>query len=841
MAGKSLIIVESPTKATTISRFLGNNCRIIASKGHIRTLPKIGLAINIDKGYEPQYIIDDTKKQVIADMKEALKSADELILATDEDREGESISWHLKEVLKPKVPTRRMVFHEITKKAITEAFAKGRELDMNLVHAQEARRILDRLYGYTISPVLWSKLSNKTLSAGRVQSPGLRLIVDREKSRINFKKAEYWDIQAVFEEKFSAKLERTDGIKTANGQDFNKDTGIFNPNSKARLLDFQDTQVIISSLKNSIFTVTDIKEKESVQHPFPPFKTSTLQQEGNRKLHLSAKDTMSVAQSLYEKGFITYMRTDSLELSQEGINAARNAVIETYGSSFVSPSPRHYSSSSAVAQEAHEAIRPAGETFVKPEESGLSGRELALYSIIYKRTLACQMKDAIKAITTVSISASGCDFTTTGTRIEYPGFIKVYVESSDEDEEDLKILPKLKTGQILNVAKLEPVKHETKALPRYTEASLVQELEKLEIGRPSTYAAIIERILDKKYVVKEGGALVPTFTGFGVIQLLENFKQYMNYDFTSKMEKDLDEIAQGNVKELEYLRNFYEGENGLEKQVGTIKDAIVPMDVKRIKLPQISKEHTITIGKYGPYVQDSEGKYYSVPESWKPYSVTDEMIEDLMTNAESKSATPVLGTTSEGLPVLYCTGRYGDYWQIGDISKTKDVKRFKVPASLIGKEVPLETILAFFNLPRTVGTAEDGSIITADIGRFGPYLKCNEDYRNLKDINALFEISQSGARFLFSTPKESKKATSSKKTYVKKSAGTSAKTKTGKDPEVVKDFGEIDGSRLFITSGRYGFYIKHGEKNIRIPAKYQHDEELCKSMTQEEAVSYSKK
>nr|MCR5442875.1 type I DNA topoisomerase [Sphaerochaetaceae bacterium] len=570
MADKKVIIVESPTKARTIRRFLGSDCTVVASNGHIRTLPKNDLCIDVKNGYKPKYIIDETKEKVISQIKSELKGADELILATDEDREGESISWHLVEVLKPKMPTRRMVFHEITRKAILEAFAGGRDLDMNLVHAQEARRVLDRLFGYTISPVLWSKLSNKSLSAGRVQSPGLRLVVDRERTRITFQKSEYWDLRASFREGFFASIDTVNGLRVANGKDYDSETGKYMGSSKVLLLSKEAAKALVDSLKNSDFTISDVREKQVTQRPAPPFITSTLQQEGNRKLHMSAKDTMRIAQSLYENGFITYMRTDSPTLSQEGIRAAREAALALYGKDFVPAESRQYAAKSSNAQEAHEAIRPAGEHFRTPEETGLSGRELELYTLIWKRTLASQMTNALKLNTTVTIDAKTSDgkdaqFTATGIRIEFPGFIRVYVEGSDDPDAALEDketpLPALKAGQVLGLKELEELLHETKEPNRFTEASLVQTLEKLGIGRPSTYAAIIDRLFEKNYVIRDNGTLVPTFIGFGIIQLLEKyFADRIDYGFTSDMETGLDEIAEGKLDELQFLKNFYEGE-----------------------------------------------------------------------------------------------------------------------------------------------------------------------------------------------------------------------------------------------------------------------------------------
>ncbi|MBQ5364787.1 MAG: type I DNA topoisomerase, partial [Spirochaetales bacterium] len=666
MADKKVIIVESPTKARTIRRFLGSECTVVASNGHIRTLPKNDLCIDVRNGYKPKYIIDETKEKVISQIKSELKGADELILATDEDREGESISWHLVEVLKPKMPTRRMVFHEITRKAITEAFAGGRELDMNLVHAQEARRVLDRLFGYTISPVLWSKLSDKKLSAGRVQSPGLRLIVDRERTRITFRKSEYWDLKAGFKQGFYASIDSVGGQRVANGKDFDSDTGAYIGGPKVVLLSKADAEKLVDSLKDSSFVITDVREKQVSQRPAPPFITSTLQQEGNRKLHMSAKDTMRIAQSLYEKGFITYMRTDSPMLSQEGINAAREAALKLFGKDFVPAESRQYAAKSSNAQEAHEAIRPAGEHFKTPEETELTGRELELYTLIWKRTLASQMTNALKQNTTVVIDARTSDgrdtqFTATGVRIEFPGFIRVYVEGSDDPDAALEDketpLPALKAGQILDLKTLEEILHETKEPNRYTEASLVQTLEKLGIGRPSTYAAIIDRLFEKNYVIRDNGTLVPTFIGFGIIQLLEKyFADRIDYSFTSDMETGLDEIAEGKLDELQFLKNFYEGSAGLEQQVRGNKMKINSHDVKKLELPQLSEENSIFLGPYGPYVRSEDGKFISIPSGWIPADVTDEMVGKLRREGsqpvEAKTNTPEkIGESSDGQPI----------------------------------------------------------------------------------------------------------------------------------------------------------------------------------------------
>jgi len=831
MAKKTLIIVESPTKANTIKNFLGSDCRIIASKGHITTLPTVGMAIDIKNGYKPQYIIDEKKKDVIADMKKALKDADELILATDEDREGESISWHILDILKPTVPYRRMVFHEITKKAITQAFNNGRDIDISLVKAQEARRVLDRLFGYSVSPLLWSKLGNNSLSAGRVQSAGLRLIVDRERKRMAYVKTEYWDIKSTFSEGFYARLESLNNRRVATGKDFNPDTGKFNASSKAVLLTREDTEAAIAALKGEVFTVQDISDAPSVQVPPSPFMTSTLQQESNRKLHMSAKDTMSHAQTLYERGFITYMRTDSISLSEEGTAAARKAATERYGKAYVSDSPRKYTSKSVNAQEAHEAIRPAGETFLAPEETGLTGRDLSLYTLIYRRTLASQMKNAQKVNTNVTIKAGDSTFAAYGVRVEFQGFLKAYVEGTDHDEEQAEsTLPKLEKGQVLNVSSLESVMHETKEPARFTEASLVKELESLGIGRPSTYASIIDRIIEKEYVKKENNVLIPTFTGFGIIQFLENCPKYIDYKFTSNMEEELDRIAKKEVTEEQFLKDFYEGHPGLEEDVKNMKEKIVPMSVKRIHLPQISEENTVTLGKFGPYIQDKDGNYYSVPDTFFPYNVTDELLDSLKTK---KPGNPVVGTTDDGLPIFYCTGKYGDYWQIGDVATSPDVKRFTVPKDLLGVNVSRDDILAFFALPRVVGKTEDGQEITANIGKYGPFLKCGDTYCNRKSSMEILYINEQEARKIVS--ESSKPGSSSKK------SSASGKKTSSTNPVIIKDFGVQEGERLDIRQGRYGYYLKHGSENYRLTPKYQHDEQACLQMPLEEALAALKK
>ncbi|MCF0238464.1 MAG: type I DNA topoisomerase [Sphaerochaetaceae bacterium] len=849
---KKLIIVESPTKARTIGKILGSQCKVLASNGHIRTLPKNDLCIDIKNGYKPKYVLDETKEKSLAAIKSELKNASELILATDEDREGESISWHLLEVLKPKVPYRRMVFHEITKSAITKAFNEGRDLDMNLVHAQETRRILDRLYGYTISPVLWSKLSNKNLSAGRVQSPGLRLVVDREKSRMAFEKSSYWDVVVFFKEKFDAKLVSVDGKRVADGENFDSETGAFKTSPKVILLDEKEAQLIADSLKDATFTISKIETKNTKQRPYAPFTTSTLQQEGNRKLHMSTKDTMRVAQSLYENGFITYMRTDSPALSEEGMKGARDAAVSMFGIDMVPTSPRIYKAKDTNAQEAHEAIRPAGDVFRKPEETGLSGRELALYDLIWKRTIASQMKDADKCITTVTINSNdgrSCVFVVTGTTIVFPGFLRVYVEGYDDPELALenkeRLLPILSENQVLTFQSAQAQGHETKEKARYTEASLVKALEELGIGRPSTYATIIDRLFEKNYVVRKGDALVPTFMGWGVIQLLENhFSHYVDYKFTSAMEEDLDEMASGKIDELAYLKKFFEGESGLDYIVKSNKGAIDSKIAKKLDLPQLSEGCNIYLGPFGPYVKGNSDKFISVPSEWFPFSVDDNMVRELMAGKEESSlkekeskGPEILGNTSDGRPVFHCTGRYGDYWQIGDLSKEKDnIQRYTIPKGL--ENVSLEMALKFFSLPRLVGKMEDGSEITADMGKYGPYVKSGNDFRSINGPQAIFDITEQEARELLASPKKTKTASKTTRARTLKSEEKTSSQSTVKTSGVVLDFGSYNGENLSIYVGKYGYYLKHGSTNYRIPKEMRNNEELCKTITMEQAISY---
>jgi DNA topoisomerase I len=847
MSGKIFVIVESPTKAKTIRKFLPSNYIVDASIGHVRDLPKSAadipkklkgeewtkLGIDVENNFKPLYVTPKGKGKIVRELKKKLKEADLLLLATDEDREGESISWHLVDILKPKIPVRRMVFHEITKKAIERALENGRDIDIDLVNAQETRRILDRLYGYTLSPLIWKKISYG-LSAGRVQSPGLRLIVDRERERIKFKKAVYWDLSAAIipgkgseKELFEAKLETVDKKRISTGKDFDPATGKVSGNKDVLILDKESAKSLEDTLKNESWKVSSIGERSFRQKPAPPFITSTLQQDGNRKLRMSARETMRTAQHLYEQGFITYMRTDSPTLSTEGISGAIESVNRLYGNSFLTESPRQFSSISKGAQEAHEAIRPAGEVFVHPDESGLSGRELALYTLIWKRTLASQMKDAEKISTTAKIEVGNAVFSSTGTRIAFPGFLRVYVEGRDEPDAALDdketFLPELKEGQEVLLNKLTSVYHETKAPSRFTEAGLVSQLEKMGIGRPSTYASIINTLFDRQYIRRQGTALVPTFTGFAVIQLLENHFNYLiEYSFTSEMETALDEISLGKIDRIKYLENFYLGKNGLKGQVENREKEIKPEEARTIMLPHLGPIPGVKVGKYGPYfIQEQEGDkdsiHASIPEEIAPADLSE---SDILEIIELQKNGPVpIGKDPETGENIYClTGRYGAYFQLGE--KTEDIpkpKRASLPKGTKPKDVTLEDALRQLSLPKLVGKhPETGLEIRVNEGRFGPYIAHNEEFRSLKKDDDLFSVTLERCIELLAEPK--------------KGRGGSV---------VLKDFTGDKKTSLTIIDGRYGPYIKYGKNNIKLPDEKK-DRKVIEALTVEEVMAIVK-
>jgi len=844
----TLVIVESPTKARTIRNYLPSGYRVEASMGHIRDLPskadeipaaykdldwaKIG--VNVENNFEPLYVVPKTKKKVVQELKTALKEASEVILATDEDREGESISWHLMELLKPKVPIKRMVFHEITREAIAKALANCRDIDYNLVHAQETRRILDRLVGYTLSPLLWKKIASG-LSAGRVQSVAVRLLVIRERERRRFVSGSYWDLKATLTQEkisFDAKLVSLAGKKLATGSDFDPNTGKIAQGVDVVLLNETEAQALKARLVNKTWKITKTEEKPSIRKPAPPFTTSTLQQEANRKLGIGARDTMRIAQSLYEQGYITYMRTDSVHLSEEAIAAARSCVEKMYGKEYLSPSPRQYQTKSKGAQEAHEAIRPAGSEFRTPNETGLSDRELALYDLIWKRTVASQMAEARITQINVSIGVENAIFRTAGKRIDFPGFFRAYVEGSDDPEAALEnqevILPNLKQGDTPICNKLEAIAHETQPPARYTEASLVKTLESEGIGRPSTYASIIDTILNKNYAQMRNKALVPTFTAFAVTSLLEeHFRDLVDTSFTSKMEQTLDEIATGEAQWLPYLEKFYLGENGLAHQVKLGEEQIDTNHSKAVKLDNLDNVE-VRIGRFGPFLEAQNGEgtiKATIPPELTPADLNSEQVETIL--RQKVEGPKELGLHPEtGEPIfLFLTGRYGPYLQLGEQTedkkkkpKTASIKTFK---GVNPEDVNLDMAVTLLSLPRTLGEhPETGAKIQASMGRFGPYVvhdqgKDGKEYRSIKGDDDAFTITLERALELLAQPKTTKGG--------KRSTTKKALRELGVHPE--------DQEAINVYDGPYGPYVKHGKVNASIP-----EGETVESITLEKAL-----
>ena len=836
--------MESPTKAKTIRKFLPSNYIIEASMGHIRDLPQSAsdipaalkkeewakLGVNVDEDFELLYVVPKDKKKIITDLKSKMKDVATIYLATDEDREGESISWHLLELLKPKVPVKRMVFHEITKTAIQNALKDTREVDDKLVRAQETRRILDRLYGYTLSPLIWKKIAYG-LSAGRVQSTGLKMIVEREKERMRFKRSVYWDIKAdVHPEKdkkavFEAKLISVKGGRVAGGKDFDGLTGKLNDSSKVVLLDEKKSKDLAKNIEKADWKVTSVEEKTFSYKPAIPCITSTLQMESNRKLGMSSKDTMRTAQRLYEEGLITYMRTDSPNLSQEAINAAREMVVKLYGKDYLNPEVRQYSAKQKGAQEAHEAIRPAGSEFTHPDKTGLSGRELALYELIWKRTMATQMKEAEKASMTIKIEAGDAEFSASGTRILFPGFLRVYVEGSDDPEAALEdkevLLPILKKGDSIKAVTINPLQHETKPPARYTEASIVQALEKEGVGRPSTYASIIGTILDRGYVRKDASALVPTFTGMAVIQLLQNhFETLVDYSFTSDMEASLDKIAYGEEDSLTYLTKFYKGKGGLAKKVEEQDKKIKPDESRTIHIEKDGKAMDIKVGRFGPYVVEMKGKeevHASIPEDIAPADLDPEQIKDLIKN-QADGPTPI-GKDPKTKQNVYClVGRYGAYFQLGEVTEENPKpKRASLPKGMDPKTATIEAALEALSLPRELGVhPETKKPILANNGRFGPYVMHDGTFRSLKKEDDLFTINLARALELLNEEKAASK----------------------RGGKVLKDFGVVAKlkKKASILDGKYGPYIKVGTKNITLPED-KRDPKVIEKMTEAELAS----
>ena len=829
-----LVIVESPTKAKTIKKFLSKDYIVEASMGHLRDLPQSAaeipkdlkkeewakLGVNVEKDFEPLYVTPKGKFKFVRELKKKLKTADVLYLATDEDREGESISWHLTQILSPKIPVKRMVFHEITKPAIKAALENCRDIDMQLVRAQEARRVLDRIFGYTLSPLLWKKICYG-LSAGRVQSSGLRLIVGRERERMVFKKANFWSIKveglSLGEGKgsFNAKVTHVDGLKIAVGKDFDDKTGQLKSTKGMKVLLQEEAKELAEKGKKEDWRVDLIKDTNSVSRPLPPFITSTLQQEGNRKLGMSTREVMGVAQKLYEEGLITYMRTDSPTLSKQAVEASRAEIDSLFGKEFLSPEPRQFKSKAKGAQEAHEAIRPAGDKFTHPKDTGLKGKEATLYELIWKRTLACQMAEAKKSSQVVKIIVGESEYQANGTKILFPGFLRVYVEGKDDpnaalDDKEV-ILPHLTKGDLLSQGEARPTEHSTKPPARYTEASLVNNLEKREIGRPSTYASIINTILDRGYVRKVNNTLTPTFTGLAVIQLLENyFESLINYEFTKTMEQSLDEIAYGELDHKKYLKSFYLGKKGLKSKVEENEKKIKPDETRTISLPHIEgAKALIKVGRFGPYIisekkpGDEDAIRASIPEDIAPADLKSEDIDQLI-EMQEKGPIPI-GVYPDTGENIYCLiGRYGAYLQLGEkTEENPSPKRSSLPKHLTPQTVGLEDALKIMSLPRDLGLhPEKGEPVLANVGRFGPYVMCDGDFRSLKKEDDVYEVALERALELLNQEKKSSRRSKLLKDFEGKSK---LKKKIG------------------IYEGKYGAYIKFGSKNIGLPDDLKSD------------------
>jgi len=813
---KRLVIVESPAKARTIKNFLGADFDVESSIGHIRDLPERAadvpakykkepwarLGVNVDNNFEPLYVVDPEKKQRVADLKKRLNQADELLLATDEDREGEAIAWHLSEVLKPKVPARRMVFHEITRDAIERALEETREIDVRLVDAQETRRILDRLYGYEVSPVLWKKIMPR-LSAGRVQSVATRLVVERERARRVFVAADYWDIEGTFAPgPFTARLVSVDGKRVAQGRDFNLQ-GVLGEGLVQ--LDEAVATKLAQALGGAEFAVRSVDQKPYTRRPAPPFMTSTLQQEASRKLRFTSQTTMRVAQRLYENGYITYMRTDSTTLAESALSAARDQARDLYGADYVPEKPRHYDRKVKNAQEAHEAIRPAGDTFRTPPQvkGELTRDEHSLYDLIWKRTIASQMKDASGSTVSVRLGARAstgedAEFGAAGTTISFRGFLAAYEEGRDEepDEGDDKILPPLSEGDGLEAERLEPQAHTTSPPSRYTEASLVRALEERGIGRPSTYASIISTILDRGYVFKRGTALVPSFLAFSVVALLEqHFEKLVDYDFTARMEDDLDRIAGGEEHRVEWLKRFYFGSDGDEGLHDLVTHRLGDIDAREINSIPIGNGVTLRIGRYGPYLE-REDKRVSVPDNLAPDELTLELAEELLAKP---SGDRELGVNPEsGRTVVAREGRFGPYVAEappeGADEKPRTASLFK---TMSVETVTLDEALRLLSLPRVLGEV-DGEEVTAQNGRYGPYVQKEKETRSLESEEQLFTITLEQALELLSKPKERRR----------RGQAAGPLRELGPDP--------LSGKKIVVRSGRFGPYVTDTETNASL-------------------------
>ena len=826
---KSLVIVESPAKARTISKFLGNEFTIEASIGHIRDLPQGAkevpdefkneewayLGVNVDQGFTPIYIVPADKKKQVTKLRAALKEAKDLYLATDEDREGEAISWHLCEVLRPKVPVHRLVFHEITEEAIREALRNPREIDLGLVKAQETRRVLDRLYGYEVSPLLWRKIGPR-LSAGRVQSVAVRLIVQRERERQAFVSASYWDLEAEFVtadgHSFEATLISVGGRRIPSGKDFDPKTGTIK-DPALLVLGRDEAAQLTQRLLGAEFHVAALEDRPYTSRPSPPFTTSTMQQEANRKLGFTARKTMSLAQSLYENGYITYMRTDSTTLAQVAIEAARELVGSEYGREFLPESPRTYASKVKNAQEAHEAIRPAGHPFRLPESvrGELDNDQFRLFELIWKRTIASQMADARGRRITIAVKGEDAVFQVSGKTIDFPGFLRAYVEGSDDPLAELAdkevLLPKVERGQHIRCGSLEGKSHATQPPPRYSEAALTQTLEEMGIGRPSTYASIIDTIQAREYVFKRGNALIPSWTAFSVVRLLEqHLGNLVDYEFTAQMEDFLDAISRHERQYRDYLQEFFHGNErpGLKQLVQEKIKHVDAREMSRFSLGrptagQYVDEIFVRVGKFGPFLEQGERRA-SIPHAMPPDELTQEKALEMLARGQREDE-PMGRCPQTGKPVYLKSGRFGPYVQLG-AADDKEKKNASLPKGMAVEEVDLELALKLLALPRSLGPHPDsGQPVVAHSGRYGPFVKCGDETRSLPDEVTPLDVTLQQALKLLAEPK----------------AGRGRRAAAAKEPLKTFDVSPVTGQPVKLLEGRYGPYVTDGQTNASLP------------------------
>ena len=792
-----LIIVESPSKIKTLKKFLDKKYAVEASVGHIRDLPKSNLGIEIDNGFAAEYSVSPDSAKTVKILKSALKKADELLIATDPDREGEAIAWHIVDELKPKIPVKRLVFNEITKTAILEALNNTRQLDTNLVDSQETRRFLDRLFGFMVSKTMWTNMKGG-VSAGRVQSPAVKILVDREKERTQFTQNEYWSLSGEFQNEngtISAKLIKIGDKKLATGKSFDKKTGqLFNDTDV--ILNEKTANELAKKIKDDKWKIDKLETKPSTQNPYAPFITSTLQQEGIRQFRMSAQNVMRIAQSLYEKGHITYMRTDSVNLSSEAISASRNEIKALYGDQYLPAKPIQYSSKVKNAQEAHEAIRPAGSKFKHPDslKNKLNADELKLYKLIWKRTLASQMKSAKIDRTTLWITNQEHIFEAKGKVVVFPGFLKVYVEGADnkKDKDDNEIiLPEVKVNEVVECNQLEPKQHFTKPINRFTEAALVKELEKLGIGRPSTYATILKKIQDKEYVNKVKGAMIPTFTGYAVVQFLEKyFDDLVNLTYTSNMEDDLDSISRGEDSKSEYLQNFYFGNKNSAGLKTKLEQEFDKNNARLIQTVEDKEKNIeIRIGRYGIYGQYNEDNRFTIPGDFPPSELSIEKINEMI-ELKNKAPEIIAVDPNSKEEIMLKKGRFGPYVQCGDKMKS-------LPPQTEMEDVDEKLAINLISLPKSIGTwGDNNDDIKIDIGKFGPYIRCGKVTCSIpKDIN-IFELTEAQAAELLKSGKQ------------------------GRGPKVIKDLSE----GIEIRDGRYGMYITDGKINAKMPKDITPDE-----------------